>query len=148
MNLRVSISSCQFPVFQFHSSDFNKLEIPQTDTTQQKKKCSETSILKWLSYILKRPPSNAQQVKAKLSHFLTCSSTMLLHRKTTNTLPFEYLLNFAKQNVWYIELFPKHVGRFERMSWPAKSDSTTSICSGFKTYIFGSETKLLQDVRH
>ena len=45
-------------------------------------------------------------------------------------------------------LFPKTVGRFERTSWPAESHSNSTICSGFKTYSFGSETKLLQDVRH
>ena len=45
-------------------------------------------------------------------------------------------------------LFPTTVGRFERTSWPAENHSNSTICSGFKTYRFGSETKLLQDVRH
>ena len=44
-----------------HSSDFNELEIPLTDTPQQKENCSEIFIVKWLSYTLNRPPLNGKQ---------------------------------------------------------------------------------------
>ena len=50
-----------FQLINCCSSDFNKFKIPLTDTAPQEKKCSETSTLKWLSYTLNRPPSNAQQ---------------------------------------------------------------------------------------
>ena len=50
-----------FQLINCHSSDFNKLETPLKDTAQQKKKCSETSILKCLSYNLNRPPSSVWQ---------------------------------------------------------------------------------------
>ena len=44
-------------------------------------------------------------------------------------------------------LFPKTVGRFERTSWPAESNSTLQSALVLKhNYRFGSETK--EDVRH
>ena len=50
-----------FQLINSCSSEFNKFEIPPTDTALQKIKCSKTSIVKWLSYTLNRPPSNVQQ---------------------------------------------------------------------------------------
>ena len=50
-----------FQLINRRSSEFNKFEIPLTATALQKIKCSKTSIVKWLSYTLNRPPSNAQQ---------------------------------------------------------------------------------------
>ena len=47
-----------FQLINHHSSEFNKFEIPLTDTALQKIKCSKTSIVKWLSYTLNHPPSN------------------------------------------------------------------------------------------
>ena len=37
----------------------------------------------------------------------TCSSTMLLSSEITRTLAFRFEHCFAKQNTWYIKLFPK-----------------------------------------
>ena len=88
--------------------------------------------------------------KAKLSQFLTSSSSMLLNGETTNTVHSHsgFRSTLLSRTLGKLSFFPKPVGRFERTSWPAKSDSIASISSSFKTHVFGGETKLLQDVRH
>ena len=50
-----------FQLINSCKSEFNKFDIPLTDTALQKIKCSKTSIVKWLSYTLNHPASNVQQ---------------------------------------------------------------------------------------
>ena len=89
--------NCQ--LINHHSSDFNKFEIPLTDTHIQKKKCSKTSIVKWLSYTVNRPPSNAQQ-EGQAQSIPNLFFDDADEWRTTNTLPFRFLFKFAQQNTW------------------------------------------------
>ena len=51
---------------------------------------------------------------------------------------------FAKQNCWYIKLFPKAVGRIARPSTPARSFSP----SGFRATIFLSRVRRTKRIAH
>jgi len=107
---------------------------------------SETSIVKingshtlWIALLL------MDNRKTKLSQFLTCSSIMLLHVESTNTLPFilGFYTNLPSRTLGKLSFFQSLLeGLREHHGLLEATPPLQSVLVLKHNYIFGSETKL------